>query len=384
MQIDAPATIIFTFFYIVFTISFVFQFKEFSAIGLSPENLLSSVLISEELRFVHHHMIKSSGTLVIHSLMPVVFLSGYTYFTTYVDGNHDSASEFFDHWPLVKVVFTASLVVSLAVAAMAYRWQLGDRSAHPFAEKFRPYLTETLPLWSDVAKDINTEFRRIDKFSIRVNPLQKVVVTDNWIVMVGQWPWKFHLAHQSDITLDLLSSEHHQISTEGQAGGTQYLTLQVKNRRPNAESFEFRLNSLEYQNLQDKLQGPIENIRNIQIFKTVSERFVEVFREEVTLNPRSQSDEELEPCIGCMINTANVILVRRCDPESAREGDACVNCHCRPMWCLDCLGKWCEGTTVWKRELGSKQICCFFQVRLSTKSKGHRDVVELEVPLSDL
>ena len=49
----------------------------------------------------------------------------------------------------------------------------------------------------NVAKDINTEFRRIDKFSIRVNPLQKVVVTDNWIVMVGQWPWKFHLAHQA-------------------------------------------------------------------------------------------------------------------------------------------------------------------------------------------
>ena len=168
MEIDAPATIIFTIFYIVFTISFVFQFKEFAAIGLSPENLLSSVLISEELRFVHHHMIKSSGTLVIHSLIPPIFLSGYTYFTTYVDGNHDSLTEFLDHWPLVKVVFSVSLVVSLSVAALAYRWQLGDRSAHPFAEKFRPYLTATLPLWSDVAKDINTEFRRIDKFSIQV------------------------------------------------------------------------------------------------------------------------------------------------------------------------------------------------------------------------
>ena len=323
--------------------------------------------------------------------------------------------------------------MSLAVAALAYRWQLGDRSGHPFAEKFRPYLTAALPLWSDVAKDINTEFRRIDKFSIRVNPLQKVVVTDNWIVMVGQWPWKFHLAHQSDVTLDLLSSEHHQISTEGQAGGTQYLTIEVKNRRPNAESFRFRLNSLEYQNLQDKLQGPIENIRNIQIFKTVSERFVEVFREEVARNPRSQSDAELEPCIGCMVSTANVVLVRRCDPESAREGEAaCVNCHCRPMWCLDCLGKWCvrpRGAATWiralllsnilwsgssflasvpihspckskarsyskahpgihregKTELAFKQIFVLpLQVRLSAKPKRHRDVAELQVPLPDL
>ena len=106
MQVVAPATIIFTFFFIVFTISFVFQFKEFSAIGLSPENLLSSVLISEELRFVHHHMIKTSGTIVIHSLLPAVFLVGYTYFTTFVDGNYESITEFFDNWPIVKVAFT--------------------------------------------------------------------------------------------------------------------------------------------------------------------------------------------------------------------------------------------------------------------------------------
>ena len=35
--------------------------------------------------------------------------------------------------------------------------------------------------------------RRIDKISIRTNPLSKVVVTDNWIVMVGAWPWSLQL-----------------------------------------------------------------------------------------------------------------------------------------------------------------------------------------------
>ncbi len=178
-------------------------------------------------------------------------------------------------------------------------------------------------------------------------------MTDNWIVLVGQWPWRFHLAHQSDVTLRLVGSEHHHISTEGEAGGAQFLTIEVRNARPNAESFSFRLNSLEYQNLQDKLQGPIQNIRNIQIYKTVSERFVEVFREEVARNPKTDAaGEELESCIGCMVNTANVKLVRRCAPSGGRDAvnnaavdgggrpDLCVNCYCRPMWCLDCLGKW--------------------------------------------
>ena len=179
MPVEAPATILFSLFYFLFSMGLIFQFKEFAAIGLSPENLLSSIpltnLISEELRFVHHHMIKSSGTLVIHSLIPATYIVGYSYFTTYVDGNHPSVTDFLDHWPLVKVALTVSLVVSLGVFALAYcRWHLGDLSAHPFAKKFRPYLTPTLPLWSDVAKDINTEFRRIDKFLIRVNPVEKV------------------------------------------------------------------------------------------------------------------------------------------------------------------------------------------------------------------
>ena len=62
---------------------------------------------------------------------------------------------------------------------------------------------------------MDTEFRRIDKFVIRANPVVRIVVTDNWILQVGQWPWQFQLAHQSDVSLSLLDSEHHQISTEG-------------------------------------------------------------------------------------------------------------------------------------------------------------------------
>ena len=68
----------------------------------------------------------------------------------------------------------------------------------------------------------------------------KVIVTDNWIIMVGQWPWNFHLAHQSDVELKIVKTDQHQLSTQGQAGGTQFLTILVKNRRDNSESFTFR------------------------------------------------------------------------------------------------------------------------------------------------
>ena len=54
------------------------------------------------------------------------------------------------------------------------------------------------------------------------------------------------------------------------------------NRKPEIKSFMFRLNSLEYQNLQDKVSATISNLHNIQVYKTVSERFVEVFKEQIS------------------------------------------------------------------------------------------------------
>ena len=75
-------------------------------------------------------------------------------------------------------------------------------------------------------------------------------------------------------------------------------------------------------------------------------------------NPTVRVTEELESCIGCMAQTANVRIQRAC--QSSQEGaagggqgegalvgqgegageDPCVNCYCRPMWCIDCMAKW--------------------------------------------
>ena len=194
--------------------------------------------------------------------------------------------------------------------------------------------------WQSVANDINTEFRRIDKFVIKNSPISKVAVTDHWILYLGQYPWNLKVAHQSDqsIALSLVDSRQHEISAQGQSGGAQYLTIQVNARK--SGSFSFRLNSLEYQNLTDKVTSTVNNARNVRIIKSVHERFVEVFRDEVERNPKAQIDdsEEVDQCIGCMVNRSNVKLVRRCDSE--QEQDSCATCYCRPMWCLDCLGKW--------------------------------------------
>lgn len=55
-------------------------------------------------------------------------------------------------------------------------------------------------------------FLRIDKFTIMPSPISKAVVTDNWIVYLGQWPWSLRLAHQSDVSIALIKSSQHLVS----------------------------------------------------------------------------------------------------------------------------------------------------------------------------
>ena len=104
MAVQAPATILFSLFYMVFCtgeikcatisnndsiIGFLCQFREFRGAGLSPEAFLSfgDWLGSEEIRwlqiccpdlnalpffrFVRYHMKRTAGTLVLHSLLPI-------------------------------------------------------------------------------------------------------------------------------------------------------------------------------------------------------------------------------------------------------------------------------------------------------------------------
>lgn len=44
-----------------------------------------------------------------------------------------------------------------------------------------------------------------------------------------------------------------------------------------------------------------------------------------------------EQCIGCLVKSADVKLQKLCD--ESQDGH-CQNCYCRPMWCIDCMGKW--------------------------------------------
>ncbi|CAL4177759.1 unnamed protein product, partial [Meganyctiphanes norvegica] len=103
-------------------------------------------------------------------------------------------------------------------------------------------------------------------------------------------------------------------------------------------SLLIRLTAADYQQLEGRVVNPIVNAKQLMVEMSLSDRFFQVFTENVENNPRVESEQELEPCIGCMVKLANIKLQRRCGTVNAEQG--CVNCYCRPMWCIMCLSKW--------------------------------------------
>merc|ERR1740129_2715797 len=102
------------------------------------------------------------------------------------------------------VVLATLLVIS--AFTLVYYWSLESWKFHPFVKKIKANLMNNE--WSDVVNDVNIELRRPDKLIIQTGSINKVIVSDNWILQVGQWPWNFNLAHKSNVQLELVKSVH--------------------------------------------------------------------------------------------------------------------------------------------------------------------------------
>ncbi len=67
----ASEEIIFSLAYILLAFCFVQPPTEFVSAGLTVQNLLSSFLGSEDLNFAYYHIKRTTGTVILHSLLPL-------------------------------------------------------------------------------------------------------------------------------------------------------------------------------------------------------------------------------------------------------------------------------------------------------------------------
>lgn len=67
----------------------------------------------------------------------------------------------------------------------------------------------------------------------------------------------------------------------------------MKPTRSGAESFNIRLNALDFKDLQDRVARPITILQNVTFHKTLNERFIDAFKEVVEQNPRYSTAQVL-------------------------------------------------------------------------------------------
>ncbi|XP_063232567.1 E3 ubiquitin-protein ligase TM129 [Bacillus rossius redtenbacheri] len=328
----ASADVIFTIFYIVFSLCFVFPPSEFVSAGLTIPTLCSSWLGSENEMFVQYHIRRSAATMLIHSFIPLCYVAG-----LYCAGEAGGWSFLLLGSLLWRLFVLASVAVPLAALALVGAWRHGRWKPHPIAQALAAFSNQSPPDWAAVASDINAEYRSVDKFCVATSSVVRVVATANWLVKVT--PYALAVAHQGDCALVLSSSDTHEVSLGG-PGPAQFLNIEVKATSARSRSFTIRLNAADFRDLQDRVSRPIAVLRDVVFHPTLMDRFLATFRDVVQQNPVFPAAEEPEVCIGCMQRPAEVKLQKMCAGAEVTRSEPCVPCYCRPMWCLDCMGKW--------------------------------------------
>ncbi|XP_066999272.1 E3 ubiquitin-protein ligase TM129 [Anabrus simplex] len=316
-------------FYFVISICFIFPSSEFVSAGFTVECIFSSFLGSEHENFMLYHIRRTVTTLLCHAFLPLGFILG-----SCLLGYSNPIFILTEGGHMWKLFVIGAVLLPLIAIYMVWLWWRENWKYHPVS-KTLVLFTESAD-WRTVASDINIEFRRVDTFYRDTSSLVKVVATDNWLIKVS--PYKLDLAHQSDSALVLSSSDSHSLSIGG-PGGAQFLNIDVISTRTGVNPFTIRLDALDFKDLQDKVSRPITVLQNITFHQTLNDRFLEAFREQVAENPEYTTNEELDLCIGCMQTTSNVKLRKLCVDLTPGE-EPCTNCYCRPMWCIDCMGKW--------------------------------------------
>ncbi|XP_045764082.1 E3 ubiquitin-protein ligase TM129 [Maniola jurtina] len=339
--------VLLTLFYILFSICVVYPPTEFISAGFTIPQLLDSYLGSENVNFIGYHMKRISITALIHSALPL----GYT-LTLWCGGERGQ-------WMPCFIIGTG--IIHMLMMYKIAQWWENDRRNHPVVKAMLPYVPPGFD-WRILASNFNVEYRGVDKVSIQLNATSKFIATQTWLVKVGQYG--IDLVKQSDCALVATATDSHNISPSGE-DEVQYVNIEAIPSRDSIKRFSFRISTTALRELQPRLERPVRVPDHISLLPTLIERFVTIFKQYVDQNPVYFVDQELEVCIGCMQNTANVKLDKRCPPPPPgleQNVAPCQQCNCRVLWCCACMGRWwaaraAGAPAAWLAQRGSCPVC---------------------------
>jgi hypothetical protein len=190
--------------------------------------------------------------LMIHSVLPIAYFVIYYLYFGGADLPEIAAVQYFWFSLIALAVF-----LSVACSILIYYYKQDNWQNHPIAKILAKYSnTPNVPSsWAVVASEINNEYRRNDKLIKRFSAITKIIVTENWILKTSLY--FVHFAHQSDSALIAVATDTHSISLQDTNDAAQFVNIEVKPTRVGIRSFKIRINSLDFKDLQDRVNRPI-------------------------------------------------------------------------------------------------------------------------------
>ncbi|XP_052889267.1 transmembrane protein 129 [Anopheles moucheti] len=323
----------------------IFPTSEMESVGLTVNQLCTRYL-SAETDFVLYHMKATSVKLLIHSTLPigyVIFIWVMNWLNPHEMVMHQTTSYFADTaW---NTFCSGSGTLLTTALVVVFYWAQNGWSNHPIAKQLQLMTTPDLPDWRSVATNINDEYRRDTKISIRSNAISTLIVTESWIIKTNMYV--HNIVSQSEAHLYAYKIDTKEVITDT-LESAEFVNILVKPLVTQViKPFTIRINIGHIKELSDRLQRPIVVMPSVQ-FRSLTERFVDAFKEEVALNPTVASThhpEDGDCCLACLQVLPDVKIVKYCldvDTHGAilAESERCQPCGCRPLWCVGCLATW--------------------------------------------
>ncbi|MPC47678.1 E3 ubiquitin-protein ligase TM129 [Portunus trituberculatus] len=128
---------------------------------------------------------------------------------------------------------------SAVVGWIVSNWWASGWHKHPLAVSLAVYAPNNSPdAWKFVAADINTEYRRVDKFTSGVSSAYRVVATDSWLMKVTTY--RVQLINLRDAVLSLEGSHVTQGPVHAAPIPAQQLSINVMSVREGVPAFCIR------------------------------------------------------------------------------------------------------------------------------------------------
>lgn len=367
--------ILYTILFCLFTFCTVYPPLGFIAAGLTIENIFGRLLGSENMFFFEYHIRRTSLLRVVWSSFILVYYVVMRCLLETVAQASPNIGRPFTVWDVVLWLGIAS-ITSIGLHTYYAWYSNGTWSGHPTVRSLKLLVRDGTQFdsqgsfperWRAVISNINAECRRPDKFVASHGgisgswPGRRLIATDSWIL--ASHGIRFQILRQaSEGMLAVVVSTSSVLDTgsltdggrpAGENLGTQTMAVvRFVAVSSGACLLTFSLPASNLDSLRAKLQFPMVHAEGVEFEPTIVQRFIRTFRDVVEENGfvAPPPHMEIEQCIGCMSLRANVMLQQRCDPAAHAALDAqaptrtyvpaCSPCHCRPMWCLECMARW--------------------------------------------